>query len=144
MKRLFAPLCLVLALTAPVSHAAVAPHVGGLGLKLGVEIALAADAGDPDKWRRRDGDNNNNDDRRDRRDDNNGGDRRGGWGGGGRGGEDRSDNRINRAIAIASSRGHVLDAGQQSGSIFWVRVATDRGRVDLLVDTDSGRIVGER
>ena len=144
MKRLFAPFCLVLALVAPASHAAVTPHVSGLGLRLGVEIALAADAGDPDKWRRRDGDNNN-DDRRDRRDDNNSGDRRGGWNGGGRGGgEDRSDNRINRAIAIASSRGRVLDAGQQSGSIFWVRVATDRGRVDLLVDTDSGRIVGER
>jgi hypothetical protein len=65
-------------------------------------------------------------------------------GGGDRGGENRRDDRINRAIRIAESRGRVLDAGQQSGSIFWVRVATDRGRVDLLIDTDSGRIIGER
>ncbi|ESQ73693.1 hypothetical protein ABAC402_18060 [Asticcacaulis sp. AC402] len=66
--------------------------------------------------------------------------------GGNRGNENRHDDRINRAIQIASSggRGRVLDAGQQSGSIFWVRVATDRGRVDLLIDTDSGRIIGER
>lgn len=144
MKRFLAPLCLVLTLVAPASHAVAAPVGGiGLGLKLGVELAIAADAGDPDKWRRRhDGDdnNNNNNDDRGRRDDNN----RGGWGGGRGGGEDRSDNRINRAMAIASSRGRVLDAGQQGGSIFWVRVATDHGRVDLLVDTDSGRIIGER
>lgn len=66
-------------------------------------------------------------------------------GGGDRGQENRRDDRINRAIRIAESRGRVLDAGQQSGSIFWVRVATtDRGRVDLLIDTDSGRIIGER
>lgn len=65
-------------------------------------------------------------------------------GGGDRGGENRRDGRIERAIRIAESRGRVLDAGQQSGSIFWVRVATDRGRVDLLIDTDSGRIIGER
>ena len=58
-------------------------------------------------------------------------------------GEQR-DNRINQAIAIASSRGRVLDAGPQGGSIFWVRVATGQGRVDLLVDVDSGRIIGER
>ncbi|WP_155914684.1 hypothetical protein [Asticcacaulis sp. AC460] len=65
-------------------------------------------------------------------------------GGGDRSQENRRDDRINRAIRIAESRGRVLDAGQQSGSIFWVRVATDRGRVDLLIDTDSGRIIGER
>ncbi len=59
-------------------------------------------------------------------------------------GEDRRDNRINRATDIARSRGHVLDAGQQSGSIFWVRVATDHGRVDLLIDTDTGQIIGEK
>ena len=59
-------------------------------------------------------------------------------------GENRHDNRINVAISIAKGRGTVLDAGQENGSIFWVRVATDHGRVDLLIDTDSGRIIGER
>ena len=54
------------------------------------------------------------------------------------------DDRINRAMAVAGRRGRVLDAGPQGGSIFWVRVATDQGRVDLLVDADSGRIIGER
>ena len=58
--------------------------------------------------------------------------------------QESRDNRINNAMVIASSRGRVLDAGPQGGSIFWVRVATDHGRVDLLVDTDSGRIIGER
>ncbi|MGA9658135.1 MAG: hypothetical protein WBQ60_03440 [Asticcacaulis sp.] len=58
--------------------------------------------------------------------------------------EMRRDDRINQAMSIGRSRGHVLDAGPQGGSVFWVRVATDRGRVDLLVDTDSGRIIGER
>jgi len=58
--------------------------------------------------------------------------------------ENRSDDRINRAMQIASRRGRVLDAGPQGGSIFWVRVATDHGRVDLLVDADSGQIIGER
>ncbi|MFT4074249.1 MAG: hypothetical protein QM647_01875 [Asticcacaulis sp.] len=54
------------------------------------------------------------------------------------------DDRINRAMQVAARRGRVLDAGPQSGSVFWVRVATDHGRVDLLVDADSGRIIGER
>jgi hypothetical protein len=58
--------------------------------------------------------------------------------------QENRDDRINRAMSIGSSRGRVLDAGPQGGSIFWVRVATDHGRVDLLVDTDSGRIIGER
>lgn len=58
--------------------------------------------------------------------------------------EDRRDNRINQAMSIASSRGRVLDAGPMGGSLFWVRVATDKGRVDLIVDTATGRIVGER
>jgi hypothetical protein len=52
--------------------------------------------------------------------------------------------RINRAMSVAGRRGRVLDAGPQGGSVFWVRVATDHGRVDLLVDADSGRIIGER
>ncbi|MDI7775373.1 hypothetical protein [Asticcacaulis sp. EMRT-3] len=54
------------------------------------------------------------------------------------------DDRINRAISVARSRGRVLDAGSQGGSVFWVRVDTGHGRVDLLVDANSGRIVGEK
>ncbi len=54
------------------------------------------------------------------------------------------DDRINRAMSVAGRRGRVLDAGPQGGSVFWVRVATDHGRVDLLVDADTGRIIGER
>jgi len=64
--------------------------------------------------------------------------------GGGRPVMENRDDRINRAMSVARSRGRVLDAGPQGGSIFWVRVATDSGRVDLLVDADSGRIIGER
>ncbi|MBW8734854.1 MAG: hypothetical protein JF571_11230 [Asticcacaulis sp.] len=143
MKRICTFLALALIAAAPAGHAlarplaadAVAANLGGL--KLGAVIAAAVD-GDQDRWRRR-----NDDDRHDNRDNRD----EGRWNnsnGRDQGGEDRRDNRINRAIDIASSRGRVLDAGQQSGSIFWVRVATDRGRVDLLVDTDSGRIIGER
>ncbi len=138
MKRICTLLALALIAAAPAGQALARPDVAdaAVGIKIGAIINAALDS-DQDRWRRRD------DDRKDDRDD-------GRWNNNGngngrdRGGEDRRDNRINRAIAIASSRGHVLDAGQQSGSIFWVRVATDRGRVDLLVDTDSGRIIGER
>jgi hypothetical protein len=59
-------------------------------------------------------------------------------------GENRRDDRINRAIAAGRARGHVLDAGQQDDSTFWVRVDTGHGRVDLLVDGQTGRVVGER
>ncbi len=58
--------------------------------------------------------------------------------------QENRDDRINRAMSVAGRRGRVLDAGPQGGSVFWVRVATDHGRVDLLVDADSGRIIGER
>jgi hypothetical protein len=58
--------------------------------------------------------------------------------------EDRRDNGINRAIAAGQSRGRVLDAGSQGGSVYWVRVDTGHGRVDLLVDGATGRILGER
>ena len=90
--------------------------------------------GDPDRRHRQDDDNNGQ------------GGRNNGQGNNdhGNGGGEQRDNRINQAIAIASSRGRVLDAGPQGGSIFWVRVATDHGRVDLLVDVDAGRIIGER
>ena len=107
-------------------------------------------------------DRNHRGDRRDnndgRRDDNRGGGNHENRGGGdsrpgsgnhsdrgpGGSGYGNRDGRIDRAISIASSRGRVLDAGPQGGSVFWVRVATDHGRVDLLVDADSGRIIGER
>lgn len=142
MKRICTLLALALIAAAPAHQALARPAASDVvaanigGLKLGAVIGAALD-GDQDRWRRHDDDDrkNNRDDRDDGRWNNNGRDR---------GGEDRRDDRINRAIAIARSRGSVLDAGQQSGSIFWVRVATDRGRVDLLVDTDSGRIIGER
>jgi len=54
------------------------------------------------------------------------------------------DERINRAIAIGRGRGTVLNAWPQGGSLFIVRVATPRGRVDMIIDVDTGRIVGER
>jgi len=135
MKRICTLLALALIAAAPAGQAAARP-VGDavMGVRIGAVLNVALD-GDQDRWRRRD-DDNRRDDRDDGRWNNNGRDRDRS--------EDRRDNRIDRAIAVARSRGRVLDAGQQSGSIFWVRVATDRGRVDLLVDTDSGRIVGER
>jgi hypothetical protein len=54
------------------------------------------------------------------------------------------DERINRAIAIGQVHGHVLNAWPQGGSLFIVRVATPRGRVDMIIDVDTGRVVGER
>ncbi len=121
MKQIWPLLCLTLVL---------APHPSAAhGLDLSVsgllKVALAAEDQDRRKHRRDDNEDgqpqnnrNNNDEHR--------------------------DDRLNRAIDIARSRGRVLDAGPQGGSIFWVRVATERGRVDLLIDTDSGRIIGER
>lgn len=74
---------------------------------------------------------------------NNGGDRQQ-WNGGGGWDEDRGDNRAARAKAAVSGKGRVLDVGQESGSVFWVVVSTDHGRVTYLVNADTGRIVGER
>lgn len=136
MKRILALFCLALTV-APVGAQADTLRNLVQGLDTAVVIKIGGD-----QERRRGRDRDDRDERgngggnnwRDNRDDNRGGAR----------GENRNDGRINRAMAIASSRGRVLDAGQQSGSIFWVRVATPNGRVDLLVDADSGRIVGER
>ena len=97
--------------------------------------------GDPDR-KHHGGDDRDNGNGQNNRGNNGQGGNGNGRGNGGYG--EQRDNRINQAIAIASSRGRVLDAGSQGGSIFWVRVATDHGRVDLLVDVDSGRIIGER
>jgi hypothetical protein len=138
MKRILALFCLALT-AAPVGAQADTLHNLVQGLDTAVVIKIGGD-----QERRRGRDRDDREDRgnrggsnwRDSRDDD-----RGGYD---RPREDRNDGRINRARAIASSRGRVLDAGQQSGSIFWVRVATANGRVDLLVDADSGRIIGER
>ena len=62
----------------------------------------------------------------------------------GPGGGEQRDSRINRAIAIGQGRGRVLNAWPQGGSIFIVRVDTPRGRVDMIIDVDTGRIIGER
>jgi hypothetical protein len=60
------------------------------------------------------------------------------------GGGEYRDQRINRAIAIGQGHGRVLNAWPQGGSLFVVRVDTPRGRVDMIIDVDTGRIVGER
>jgi hypothetical protein len=140
-------------LAAPAVAAAEAPHLrGGLGEAV---MVLAANKDRDDRRnsggnRQRGNDDRRNDDRqrddrqnndrqsRDRQPDAQRFDR-------GNGGQlQNRDDRINRAMSVAGRRGRVLDAGPQGGSIFWVRVATDHGRVDLLVDADSGRIIGER
>jgi hypothetical protein len=142
MKRIPLLLCVVVLAAMPM-----ATRAGGLafgqaqGLNVGLGVGLLIGQQDDDRRHRHRGDDNNGDHRGDDRDN-------GGYGGYDRrdmgGGEDRRDNRINRAIAIAQSRGHVLDAGSEGGSVFWVRVNTPRGRVDLLIDADSGQIVGQR
>lgn len=138
MKRILALFCLALTV-APMGAQAetLRELVQGLDSAVVVRIGGEQERRRPGRDRddREDRGNNGGSNWRDSRDDDRGGnDRR----------ENRNDGRINRAMAIASSRGRVLDAGQQSGSVFWVRVATPNGRVDLLVDADSGRIVGER
>ena len=139
MKRILALFCLALT-AAPVGAQADTLHDLVQGLDTAVVIKIGGDQErrrpGRDRGDRDDRGNNGGSNWRDSRDDD-----RGGYD---RPREDRNDGRINRARAIASSRGRVLDAGQQSGSIFWVRVATANGRVDLLVDADSGRIIGER
>ena len=157
MKQIWPLLSLVLIaapLAAPAVAAAEAPQLrGGLGEAV---MVLAANKKDRDDRRnsggnrQRGNDDRRNDDRqrddrqnndrqsRDRQPDAQRFDR-------GNGGQlQNRDDRINRAMSVAGRRGRVLDAGPQGGSIFWVRVATDHGRVDLLVDADSGRIIGER
>ena len=60
------------------------------------------------------------------------------------GGGEYRDQRINRAIAIGQGHGRVLNAWPQGGPLFVVRVDTPHGRVDMIIDVDTGRIVGER
>jgi len=54
------------------------------------------------------------------------------------------DNRINRAFAIGRGFGQVVNAWPQGGSLYLVRVNTPHGRVDMVIDVDTGRVVGER
>ena len=140
LKTLAVALCAMLAL-GPVT--ASAGPLLGVGLRVARVLEVSAEMGGQ-RWNKHHNDDNNNNNG-DNSGDNNGGR----WGGDNNGGGHRNgggqqrDDRINRAIAIASSRGRVLDAWPMGGSMFGVRVATDRGRVDLTVDTDSGRIVDE-
>ena len=156
MKQIWPLLSLVLIATplaAPAVAAAEAPTLrGGLGEAV---MVLAANKDRDDRRnsggnRQRGNDDRRNEDRRnddrqnndrqsrDRQPDAQRFDR-------GNGGQlQNRDDRINRAMSVAGRRGRVLDAGPQGGSVFWVRVATDHGRVDLLVDADTGRIIGER
>ena len=64
--------------------------------------------------------------------------------GGGAGPGMPRDNRINRAFAIGKGYGRVVNAWPQGGSLYLVRVNTPHGRVDMIIDVDTGRIVGER
>jgi hypothetical protein len=161
MKQIWPLLSLVLiaaplatAWAAPAVAAAEAPQLrGGLGEAV---MVLAANKKDRDDRRNSGGNRQRgNDDRRNedrRNDDRQNNDRqsrdrqpdaqRFDRGNGGQ--LQNRDDRINRAMSVAGRRGRVLDAGPQGGSLFWVRVATDHGRVDLLVDADTGRIIGER
>lgn len=141
MNKLLPLLCAALILV-PVG--AEAGQRVSLGAGLGLAGIVKVSAGFDQRWgKHHGGGDNNGDGQQNNNGDGNG--HRGGWGDGDngqRGGEQR-DNRINRAMQIASSRGRVLDAWPMGGSIFGVRVATDHGRVDLTVDTDSGQIIGE-
>ncbi len=153
MKQIWPLLSLVL-IASPLAAPTVAA-AGPLTLRAGLDEAvmiLASNKKDRDDRKNSGGNRQRgNDDRRN--DDSQNNDRQGGDRqnnvqrtdrGNSRPAQENRDNRINRAMSVASSRGRVLDAGPQGGSVFWVRVATDHGRVDLLVDADSGRIIGER
>jgi len=138
---------------------------GGLGASLSVGLLMGPHDDDRHHSHRDDNNNRRGDDRRDNapapppvpgnvyrsgpgplpgnvyRRDAGAYDRRGVVVGGGNG---YRDERINRAIAIGGGHGHVLNAWPQGGSLFIVRVATPRGRVDMIIDVDTGRVVGER
>ncbi len=64
--------------------------------------------------------------------------------GGGAGPGMPRDNRIDRAFAIGRGYGRVVNAWPQGGSLYLVRVNTPHGRVDMVIDVDTGRVVGER
>ena len=143
MKAILPLVCAALILAPVAAEAHARLNVAGL-----IKVAAAFD---DQRWGKHHGDgdhgdsNGNGDNNggqhgnwRDGGNNGDGGHRNGGGQNGGQGGGD-----INRAIAIASSRGRVLDAWPMGGAMFGVRVATDHGRVDLTVDTDSGQIVAE-
>ncbi len=104
-------------------------------LSVGAGAGLLIGQQDDDRDRRHRRDNDNRRDDRDHRD-NSGNDRRGGG--------EQHDDRIGRAMDIGRGYGRVLNAWPQGGSLFLVRVDTPHGRVDMVIDVDSGRVVGER
>jgi hypothetical protein len=121
--------------TMPAASWAAGVRQDGTLLSVGAGAGILIGQQDDDRDRRHRHDNDGRRDDRDHRD-NGGNDRRGG-------GEQRDDG-IGRAMDIGRSRGTVMNAWPQGGSLFLVRVNTSHGRVDLLIDVDSGRIVGER
>ena len=136
MKQVWPIVCALVIALSPGGGA----HADGL---LQVKASLSMDprfrAGDRDHGDRG-GDHGNRNDR------DNGGQGNGGgrsdWSGNDGFGENRNDDRINQAVAmaIAARGGRKLDAGQLSGSVFWVRLSTAQGRVDVLVDVDTGDV----
>lgn len=132
MKRILALFCLALAVAPPGAQAAATRGFAGDlsgGLKLG-GISVAFDAGGQDRHKRRDGGGDNGQRQNDfnRREDDNGG--------GGR--EERGDNRMDRAYAIASRYGRVQDVWPKGGPMFGANVSTDRGRIELEINVNSG------
>jgi len=139
MKQIVPLLSLILALT-PLALTPTQASAMGVKLDINADGSVQVAFGDDRKDRRK---NDNGGDHHDQNDNGNGqaswrDDRGSNDNGGAR------DNRLDQARNIASSRGRVLDAGPLGGSRFWVRVASDRGRVDIIVDTATGRIIGER
>lgn len=140
MKRILALFCLALTVAPLGAQAGPARGLSASlgadlseGLKLGAVIGAVIDISDQDRHRRRGGDNDNDSQRSrgndfNRRDDDSGGGRR----------EERNDNRMDRAYAIASRYGRVQDVWPKGGSIFGARVSTDRGRIELEIDVNSG------
>ncbi len=80
------------------------------------------------------GDNNNNND----------GNRWGGNNGNNGGGRHNDDNDngggMDRAYALAASRGRVIDVWPEGGSRFGATVSNDRGKVTLEIDVRSGSV----
>ncbi len=114
-------------------------------LKLADVIRIAADQ---DRHKKRDRDTNDQQDdnnrRNDRRDDrqventgrNNGGFNRQQQGGG----EERGDNGMSSAYALASQHGRVIDVWPLGGPMFGASVSNSRGKVELLINVNSRRV----
>lgn len=142
MKPISSLFCAILLGTTALAAMPVVSQAAGIGpgedaLSVGVGIGVLIGQQDDDRRHRRD--NGDQQDDRDRRD-NGGNDRRGGHDRGG----GQHDDGIGRAMDIGRNYGRVLNAWPQGGSLFLVRVDTPHGRVDMVIDVDSGRVVGER